>query len=98
MILDRKLLLASLSALVLGTASCTDASVARGDDDVTEVPHTRVKDQSTNNCWLYATMGWVESLHLSATGEELDLSESYLTYWHWFDQITAGFVEKGVVE
>jgi hypothetical protein len=98
MTLERKLLLASLSALVLGTAACAGSSVARDDDDVTEVPHSRVKDQSTNNCWLYATMGWVESLHLSATGEELDLSESYLTYWHWFDQITAGFVEKGVVE
>jgi len=85
-------------AVLVGSVGCAEANVARGDDDVTEVPHSRVKDQSTNNCWLYATMGWVESLHLTATGEELDLSESYLTYWHWFEQITGGFVQDGVVE
>jgi hypothetical protein len=77
---------------------CADDQVATGDDSVTEVPHSSVKDQSTDNCWLYATMGWTESLHLSATGEELNLSESYLTYWHWFEQIVAGEVVGGKVE
>src|SRR5690606_34975205 len=69
-----------------------------GADEVTSVPHSSVKDQSSNNCWVYATVGWIESLHLAAGGTELNLSESYLTYWHWFEQIVAGEVTKGVVE
>lgn len=96
------MLLASLAALgcVAGCAGGgpDGASAASKDDSVTEVAHSRVKDQSSDNCWLYATMGWVESMHLSATGEELDLSESYLTYWHWFEQITSGWVENARVE
>ena len=43
-------------------------------------------------------LGWAESLHLAATGHELNLSESYMTYWGWFEQIVAGEVSKGVVE
>ena len=89
-----------LSLLAVTFASgCEDGSkIDGGDDSITEVPHSSVKDQSTNNCWIYATTGWVESMHLNATGEELDLSESYLTYWHWFDQIVSGWVEDGAVE
>src|SRR4051794_26969177 len=85
--------LVSLLSLAFATTSCTgDGRIKRDDDSVTEVPHSAVKDQSTNNCWVYATTGWAESLHLAATGEELDLSESYLTYWFWFEQIVNGSV------
>jgi hypothetical protein len=54
---------------------------------ITDVSHTPVKRQSIGNCWLYATASWAESLHRDLTGETLDLSESYGTYWHWFEQI-----------
>lgn len=54
---------------------------------VTDVSHSLVKNQSIGNCWLYAAAGWAESLHLSATGEEVDLSESYWTWWHFYEQI-----------
>jgi hypothetical protein len=61
---------------------------------IVDVPHTTVERQSIGNCWLYAQASWVESLQLSAKlateadPEELDVSQSYWTYWHWFDQVT----------
>lgn len=53
----------------------------------TSVPHTEVKNQSIGNCWAYAVLGWAESLHLKATGEEINMSESYLTYWSMYDRL-----------
>ncbi len=64
----------------------TGASV----DPITEVTHTKVKRQSIGNCWLYATASWVEALHRRATDREIDVSETYLTYWDWFDKIANG--------
>jgi len=57
-------------------------------DDITQVRQTDAKEQSVGNCWIYATLGWVESMHLAHSGETLNLSESYLTYLHWFQRIT----------
>lgn len=67
--------------------SAETAAPGSGQDDITNVTHTTIKDQSIGNCWIYATVGWAESLHLRATGEALNLSESYVTYWHWYEQI-----------
>ena len=55
---------------------------------VSDVHETSVKKQVIGNCWLYSVTGWAEALHKGATGETLDLSESYLSYWYWFDQLT----------
>jgi hypothetical protein len=54
---------------------------------VSDVAHTPVKRQSIGNCWLYATSSWAESLHLSATGQTVNLSESYWTYWDWYYKV-----------
>lgn len=54
---------------------------------VSDVAHTPVKRQSIGNCWLYATSSWAESLHLSATGRTVNLSESYWTYWDWYYKV-----------
>jgi len=90
MALRRIALFASSCAFVL---ACSSASVDDGAEgqanDVTSVPETDVKDQSIGNCWIYATLGWVESLHLSHSGETLNLSESYLTYLAAFTRITS---------
>jgi hypothetical protein len=59
-------------------------------EEVTDVSHTAVKRQSIGNCWIYATVGWVESLHRAKTGRDLNISESYITYWDWFAKITSG--------
>jgi hypothetical protein len=55
---------------------------------VTDVAHSAVKRQSIGNCWLYAKASWLESLHLVATGEEVNVSETYWTWWHWYKQLT----------
>ena len=55
--------------------------------EVSDVAHTPVKRQSIGNCWLYATSTWAESLHLSATSETVNLSESYWTYWDWYHKL-----------
>lgn len=95
----RWLSLASLLALgSVSAAGCAspDESVATDDgigsstDDITQVNHSKVKRQSIGNCWIYAVLGWVEALNKAATGVEKNTSESWLTYWHWFDQIANG--------
>lgn len=75
----------ALPAVGVGCSSAGDAQTSS--DDVVTLPHTDVKDQAIGNCWLYANASWVEALHGSATGEALDLSESYWSYWHWYLQI-----------
>lgn len=82
-------------ALGLGAlAPCAGACAAPGEDEagargdaVADVGATDVKRQSVGNCWLYGANAWLEALHFKATGETLDLSEGYLTYWYWFGQL-----------
>jgi hypothetical protein len=78
-------------ALALGplAAGCSE-DTGQQSDDVTDIANTDVKNQSIGNCWIYASVGWVESLRLTHAGEALNLSESYITYWHWFEQIRDG--------
>lgn len=59
-------------------------------DAITNVDHSKVKRQSIGNCWLYATTSWLEALNKMATGTEANVSESYFTFFHWFDQIANG--------
>jgi len=73
-------------ALAPLTSGCDDG-VDSSTDDVTDVQNSSVKNQSIGNCWIYATMGWAESLHLTHSGEELNLSESWVSYWHWYEEI-----------
>lgn len=83
--------LAPLAALVL-TATAVPACATPEEEEsassnaaVSNIENTRVEYQTIGNCWLFATTAWVEALHLKATRETLDLSESYLTFWHWFE-------------
>jgi hypothetical protein len=95
---SRLMAMASMFALAVAPAGCatesaTDNAAESGDeeaatvDDITSVDHTKVKRQSIGNCWFYATTSWAEALNKGATQQELNLSESYGTYWHWFEQI-----------
>jgi hypothetical protein len=74
-------------ALLVGCAQSADD--ATNDQAITNTPETRVKEQAVGNCWIYATMGWIESMHFAHAKEELNLSESYITYLHWFMRITS---------
>lgn len=78
--------LSLFSTTVLGCDANTQ--VGQQDQAITDVNHTAVERQSIGNCWLYSQATWVESMTLTATGEEMDVSQSYWTYWHWFDQVT----------
>ncbi|MBK6695189.1 MAG: hypothetical protein IPG50_23700 [Myxococcales bacterium] len=88
----------SLCVLVGTFAACApegrSESLGSSEAALADVTQTAVKRQSIGNCWLYATASWAESLHKSATGTELNSSESYWSYWHWFDQITEGWSTK----
>jgi hypothetical protein len=85
----RWLFILSVATMPLWGMGCAvDAGTSA--EDVTDIANSKVKDQSIGNCWIYASVGWVEALRLTHSGEELNLSESYVTYWHWFEQIRGG--------
>jgi hypothetical protein len=85
----RSLALSALLALApLALAGCAIDGTRSDTSDITDVNHTDVERQSIGNCWLYAEASWIESMHLNATGVKFDTSQSYWTYWHWFEQIT----------
>ncbi len=90
----RSLGLSVLLSLVVPALGCAtehaEPATIADENDIVAVPQTEVERQSIGNCWLYAHASWIESMHLSATGEAFDSSESYWTYWHWFDQIASG--------
>ena len=84
----------ALQGVACGEAPPEEALSTAG-DELTDVNQSRVKRQSIGNCWIYATASWAESLNKSARKSgEMNMSESYWTYWHWFDQITAGWLSN----
>lgn len=87
----RSWLLGALLAALPVTTGCT-SDVGTTSDDVTDVKHTDVERQSIGNCWLYAHASWIESMNYSATGKAFDVSQSYWTYWDWFNKIVGGEV------
>lgn len=68
-------------------APATEDELDDQSNAVVNVPHTPVERQAIGNCWIYAEATWAESMHLAATGETFDVSQSYWTYWHWYEQI-----------
>jgi hypothetical protein len=89
-------LLASLCGLN-GCASPDAADTPPLDgDDVTRIVHSSVKNQTIGNCWVYAHLGWIESMNKQATNAELNLSESYATYIDEFVKITSN--PDGVID
>lgn len=91
----RRLAASSLMILSAFATGCGgDGGVDSGADDIVDVNHTDVERQSIGNCWLYAEATWIESMNLTATGKAFDISQSYWTYWHWYDQI----IQEGVGE
>ena len=78
---------AGCSAVVDPSEEGVETEVAT--DDITSVVQSSVKNQSIGNCWIYAHVGWVESMNKRATNTELNLSESYATYWDWFTKVTS---------
>ena len=95
-----RLAVVAASLSLAGCSSLGSEEVGEGSDAVTDVPETSVRDQKdTGNCWLYATLGWVESLELGAAREQgtdatvRHYSPAYLDYWDWYEKITSGQIE-----
>ncbi len=95
--LSRLALGCSVAALPACSTSELEDDVGSSESAITDVIHSTVERQSIGNCWLYAQASWVESMNLAATGDELDVSQTYWTYWHWFDQVT-GFAPPTEIE
>lgn len=89
--LPLSMLLGCASLLSFSAVGCSSeeptGAVTGDEEEIVNIPHTDVKNQSIGNCWTYATIGWVESMHLRATNKSLNLSESYLTYWDWYEKL-----------
>ncbi|MDB4945450.1 MAG: hypothetical protein JWP97_4984 [Labilithrix sp.] len=83
-----RVMLAAAPAAAVACSAAEDTGTAA--DDVTSVENTNVKSQAIGNCWLYATAGWVESLHKGATARDIDVSEAYWNYWYWYEEISGG--------
>jgi hypothetical protein len=80
------------SQAAAGLVGCApEDELGTSDHAITDVNHSAVERQSIGNCWLYAQATWVESMNLTRSGDEMDASQSYWTYWHWFDQVTGSF-------
>lgn len=82
--------LAALATLAIAPLAAGCDGIGSNDENVTDVKNSKVKNQSIGNCWAYASIGWAESLHLTHTGAELNLSESWISYWHWYEEIAGG--------
>lgn len=85
--------IAAVPALACSAPAAEEAATS-DENEIVDVPQTDVERQSIGNCWIYAHASWVESMHEKATGESFDVSQSYWTYWHWFDQIAGGFATQ----
>jgi hypothetical protein len=76
------------SPLTMGDVPPIGAGSAADGGKTVDVEHTAVEKQSIGNCWIYSMASWAESMHTTRTGNAVDISQSYWTYMHWFDQVT----------
>jgi hypothetical protein len=82
----------SIWAVTLGLAlvACSGAKPSTSHTLVTDVDQTVSKRQTIGNCWIYAEASWLESLTKTASSQDINVSESYWTWWDWYDQIVSG--------
>lgn len=59
-----------------------------------DLPQSNPKWQSIGNCWVYAVASWIESVALRDTGVLLNVSESYITYRHFEEQLNQNSTTK----
>ena len=78
------------ASLLFAACGTEGAATNAAEDDVTSGADTAVKEQTIGNCWLYATAAWTEALHLNATGQTVDVSEGYWSFWYWFEEVVGG--------
>lgn len=77
------------TALAFSSMACVNRTfqpTSKSGITTTNIRHTPPKWQSIGNCWLYAVIGWSESLAMY-NGRKEDFSESYLTYHYFAEQL-----------
>lgn len=85
------ILLASIASfLVFGCAEPAGDEPGAEEAAIVDVPQSSVEKQTIGNCWIYAHASWAESMYLQASGRSFDISQTYWTYWHWFEKIANG--------
>ncbi|RZA27290.1 MAG: hypothetical protein EOP10_00650 [Proteobacteria bacterium] len=82
----KKLKYSLLTSLCLAAMSC-HSSEEESAVKVTSVAHSPVKRQSIGNCWLYAQSTWLESMLKTTTGANVNVSETYWTYWDMYHKL-----------
>lgn len=88
LIFRQRLFVPVLLSTLIFMGACAPADQVASRPDAAEIPQTSVKHQSIGNCWAYAVNGWIESLHKKATGNDIDLSESWISYWNAYWRLT----------
>ena len=80
-----------LGLALLTTAACSRAGGSdTASSDITSVTPPAPLQESIGNCWVFATNAWIETLSGRTTGSTpVDLSEAYVSYLWWFEQIVA---------
>lgn len=92
--MSSRIVLASLVAVALAACATRDEtgpSAGATDDDIIGIPQTAVERDNIGASWLFSQASWTDAVHRAASSDGLDPSPSYWAYWHWFDQIAAGF-------
>lgn len=88
---QRLVSIAGIVSTVFFSACGVEATDQMGSSvKVVDIPQSQVKWQSIGNCWVYAAVGWIESQVLKHTGQELNISESYLSYRYFESQLMSG--------
>src|SRR4051812_31302028 len=80
------LILCSVLSVSCGSQSSDENSQLQ----ITQVAQSPVKRQAIDNCWLYASGAWLESLVKTSDDTIVNVSESYWTYWDMFDRAKNG--------
>lgn len=76
--------------LLAGACAAPSDDAAARHDDITDVTPPPPVQQSIGNCWVFATNAWIEAMSARPAGATaVDLSEAYVSFLYWLDQISA---------
>jgi hypothetical protein len=77
-------------AILAGACAGAPDDAAVRHDDVTSVAPPPPVQQAIGNCWVFATNAWIEAMSARpANAHAVDLSEAYVSFLYWLDQISA---------
>lgn len=94
--------IASAALASAALISCGVKPTAERFSDISTVnmPHTKAKWQSIGNCWAYSFTSWLESKVLASSdgAQELNISETFITYLHYRQQLLSSFARSTTMQ